>query len=420
MQEYKQLDPTQALKDSIPALQKSLDSAASGFSGTAFPTENLFVGMRCVRTDQNMEYVCTAINSGVATWTPTIKLSLNPGQAETDGSGNNIEATYLKKSDASNTYVSKTDATSTYLTKTAAAENYFPKTTGDSLSQDVASNVQTVKTLQTTVSSNSSAIQSNQTAISELKEKVENINVKPSATDVGNLQFTFTGSTQGSVTQSGSVSVAGDARVTVKLNNTLTMSPGVSAGTKTLKAVLQDLISKSHTHSANNISFAGGTHNCNCACCFIKGTLVTMADGSKKSINKIIPGDKVIGMNGYINTVKGIHHVKLGNQRFMMTFDDKSLIFTGDHVFRIRSNFDNEAWGTSDISGFIREHSSIHNNVYSIRGAFEYFTENGWKVQIPVVAREYGDDTDCFDLILDGDSTYYANGYLVKAYTEDF
>lgn len=419
MQEYKQLDPTQALKDSIPALQKSLDTAASGFSGTAFPTENLFVGMRCVRTDQNMEYVCTAINDGVATWTPTIKLSLNPGQAETDGSGNNIESTYLKKADASNTYVSKTDATSTYLTKTAAAENYFPKSTGDSLSQDVASNVQAVKTLQTTVSSNSSAIQSNQTAISDLKEKVENINVKPSADDIGNLQFTFTGSTQGNVTPSINVKT-GSSSATVSLNNTLTMNAGIAAGTKTLKQVIQDLVSKSHSHSAKNISSTGNCNTCDCACCFIKGTLVTMADGSKKPIDEIVSGDKIIGMNGKINTVKGIHHVKLGNQRFMMTFDDKSLIFTGDHVFRIRSDFDNEAWGTSDISGFIREHSSIHNNVYSIRGAFEYFTENGWKVQIPVVAREYGDDTDCFDLILDGDSTYYANGYLVKAYTEDF
>lgn len=49
-------------------------------------------------------------------------------KAESDGNGNNIVNTYLKKTDASSTYLSKTDASSTYLTQTNASNTYATKT----------------------------------------------------------------------------------------------------------------------------------------------------------------------------------------------------------------------------------------------------------------------------------------------------
>lgn len=116
MQDYVELDATKPLKTSIPLMQTSMDSVASLFSGTAFPTENLFVGMPCVRTDQNMLYICTAVSdSGSATWKGVLSLTLGAGKAETDGNGATITSTYLKKTDASSTYLTKTSASSTYL-----------------------------------------------------------------------------------------------------------------------------------------------------------------------------------------------------------------------------------------------------------------------------------------------------------------
>lgn len=98
MQDYTKLDVTKPLKESIPAMQKSIDSVASNFSGTAFPTENVAVGMTCLRTDLDVLYICTALGTdGTPTWKEVIKTDIGAGSAETDSDGNVIKDTYLNK-----------------------------------------------------------------------------------------------------------------------------------------------------------------------------------------------------------------------------------------------------------------------------------------------------------------------------------
>lgn len=53
MQEYYPLNVQENVSVVIPKIQKSLESAASCFSGSSFPTTNLQVGMLCMRTDDN-------------------------------------------------------------------------------------------------------------------------------------------------------------------------------------------------------------------------------------------------------------------------------------------------------------------------------------------------------------------------------
>ncbi|WP_288879019.1 phage baseplate protein [uncultured Megasphaera sp.] len=53
MQEYSQLYDTDACNVYLGKADKNIQSVASNFSGTVFPTENLQVGMTCVRTDDN-------------------------------------------------------------------------------------------------------------------------------------------------------------------------------------------------------------------------------------------------------------------------------------------------------------------------------------------------------------------------------
>lgn len=66
-QEFYPLNVQDAVNVAIPKMQKSMESAASNFSGTTFPTENLIVGMKCMRTDAN-NTVYKLVSLTPATW----------------------------------------------------------------------------------------------------------------------------------------------------------------------------------------------------------------------------------------------------------------------------------------------------------------------------------------------------------------
>lgn len=53
MQEYNELVTTDACNTYLEKADKNIQSVASTFSGTAFPTTNLKVGMQCMRTDDS-------------------------------------------------------------------------------------------------------------------------------------------------------------------------------------------------------------------------------------------------------------------------------------------------------------------------------------------------------------------------------
>lgn len=67
MQEYNELVTTDACNTYLEKADKNIQSVASTFSGTAFPTTNLAVGMQCMRTDDsNNIYKLTSTSP--ATW----------------------------------------------------------------------------------------------------------------------------------------------------------------------------------------------------------------------------------------------------------------------------------------------------------------------------------------------------------------
>ena len=53
MQEFNKLATTETVNVYLPKLDNNVQSVASNFSGTSFPTSNLLVGMVCTRTDDN-------------------------------------------------------------------------------------------------------------------------------------------------------------------------------------------------------------------------------------------------------------------------------------------------------------------------------------------------------------------------------
>ena len=63
MQEYNELVTTDACNTYLEKVDKNIQSVASTFSGTAFPTTNLKVGMQCMRTDDsNNIYKLTSVS----------------------------------------------------------------------------------------------------------------------------------------------------------------------------------------------------------------------------------------------------------------------------------------------------------------------------------------------------------------------
>lgn len=130
MQNYHDLQNTEAANVYLDKVKDNIQTVASNFSGTSFPTDNLQVGMLCYRTDKKKLYQLT--DTDPITWesvqssltfdtTPTAgsknpvtsggvktaldgKLSLTGNassatKAESDWNGNRITDTYAKKTD---------------------------------------------------------------------------------------------------------------------------------------------------------------------------------------------------------------------------------------------------------------------------------------------------------------------------------
>lgn len=165
----------------------------------------------------------------------------------------------------------------------------------------------------------------------------------------------------------------------------------------------------------------------NCASCFIAGTLILLADGTWKPIETFTGGELVQGANG-INDVLGVQHTRLGRRRALWTFEDRSIYFSGEHLFWIRRK-DEEFFGCVDMTEHILEKDAelcpqfedltLKQDALVIDRPVEFAVMDGWKHDEPIIAREYGDCTPLYELVLGGSHTMIANGYLVGGNVHD-
>ena len=86
MENFNLLDGSDTLKASRDTINNNLLSVRSLSSGTAFPTDNLSVGMLCYRTDQNRLYQLTDVSS--QSWTDKIQMNINGSSVSCDGQMN--------------------------------------------------------------------------------------------------------------------------------------------------------------------------------------------------------------------------------------------------------------------------------------------------------------------------------------------
>ncbi len=163
--------------------------------------------------------------------------------------------------------------------------------------------------------------------------------------------------------------------------------------------------------TANGITVTGlfssttgttGTTGTTTSGCFIAGTQIEMADGSFKSIENVVMGDRVRAANGEVNQVNKlfvIHHKGL-----KYSFNHGKFFVTSSHPFLTESG-----WKSLNPMVSVRENPGL--NVSQLAAGDVVLTKNG-SYRINSVDASNNAET-VYNFRTDGDHTYIADGYLV-------
>jgi len=143
--------------------------------------------------------------------------------------------------------------------------------------------------------------------------------------------------------------------------------------------------------------------------CFTANTLVTMADGSKKDIQNVKIGDILKG-ESTDNTVLGFHQPKLEDKK-LYSFNGGRYFVTAEHPFKTID-------GWKSINPTLTDKENIGITVTELKVGDTLITEDGNVLLKTIDSKNDKVDTQLYNFKLDGDHTYYADGYLVhnKAY----
>lgn len=142
--------------------------------------------------------------------------------------------------------------------------------------------------------------------------------------------------------------------------------------------------------------------------CFVAGTLITMADGSKKNIEDVQLGEKLLGQNGKINTVLEFDHPQLGG-RDLIGINDTGKFMTPEHPL-----FTKNGWRSYSADTFARQFPDMEElKVKDLQLGDEILMEDGGWLKVESLQVFEGEpDQTVYNFILDGNNTYHANGLL--------
>ncbi|CAG8601802.1 8750_t:CDS:2, partial [Cetraspora pellucida] len=114
--------------------------------------------------------------------------------------------------------------------------------------------------------------------------------------------------------------------------------------------------------------------------CLRSGTLISMANGTKVAVEKLNPGDMVVGKNGVPCHVLGRNDVLLGNRSLYGFCPDETAFFTSEHLFATQ----NDEWMCVDpdlscLMNPLNSTKKIHrmqnqNNILRWNGKTTYLT----------------------------------------------
>ena len=279
MQEFSALNMTENAVTAIQKMQKSIESTASNFSGVAFPTENLQIGMLCMRTDLNNNiYKLTSLDPatweqvGVASETAskleskrTIKLTGKAvGSTTTDLSGDvsievkAVTADTAKTADSATKATNATNATNADNAKKAVSAKNATNTT--KLDHDVNINLTGAVT---------------GSATTNLADGTLNLQMAGDANQFKNI--TVSGSQQGlryidvETERAGadidSSWTEGSGNISTQYRRYECVANEFPAGTYSLQDILQRLVNACHRHYVRGITVKSNCYcKCDCAC----------------------------------------------------------------------------------------------------------------------------------------------------------
>lgn len=160
--------------------------------------------------------------------------------------------------------------------------------------------------------------------------------------------------------------------------------------------------------------------------CFTAGTMILMADGSQRPIETIAAGDQVMGRRGRVNAVKACERTVLGDRR-LYALNGGRLFVTAEHPFLTV-----EGWKALDPEATRRENAALDVGALQIgdqlcRGTVRVV--GGERRSAPagpgilfmqatatleaLAAVSAAPETPLFNLLLDGDHSYVADGWIV-------
>lgn len=195
-----------------------------------------------------------------------------------------------------------------------------------------------------------------------------------------------------------------------------------------LKASHSDYYTKSHTVTDNEIKAAWVTINLNKktltpSCCFTGGTRILMADSSEKPISQVKVGNMVMGRERRINRVSRIERPVLGD-RLLYSLNNGDYFVTAEHPFRT-----SEGWKSIHPAATAAENPNLQMGTLKVGDVVEGIVSSGMAAisgnlalapgliqftrLVSLKARKAERTTQLYNLLLDGDHVYFANGFLV-------
>ena len=137
--------------------------------------------------------------------------------------------------------------------------------------------------------------------------------------------------------------------------------------------------------------------------CFVAGTLVTMEDGTLKKIEEVEIGDKVKGEEG-VNMVTDYDHPPLGDRK-LYSINNGDAFVTSEHPFETL-----EGWKSIDPEDTAKE-TDLDVKKLDVGDIIITGKDD---VKVDSIEEHDGNAEDTvYNFILNGDRTYYADGYLV-------
>ena len=142
--------------------------------------------------------------------------------------------------------------------------------------------------------------------------------------------------------------------------------------------------------------------------CFVAGTKVTMVDGSLKNIEDVKIGENVRGRNGVINNIIGYERPIIGSRSTYII--NGKIEFTGDHPFLTKDG----EWKVVDVELYYRFTRGFDIKPNQLKVGDILVVDGGEEEVVSLEElRTRPSEEIVYDLKLDGDNIYIANGFVV-------